>query len=307
MPERPLVTHAPEGEHLSFFHFGESLADLARVARAFSNRHTVGLSAVQSYLERQRLPAGRKEALLDVLQFMTGPRGRRLVLRRLRQAVEQGRHWRRRFQALGCRGFSFHFCADSVFRNFCLSKETTLKVALLTDPGLYYPPRVRQALRQLPRINQHLLGAIGWMLGQERQVGGRKWWYITNIQSDLMSHGASCLREIFRGWQRALFWLTLRLAASRRIAMIAIPPAKALADSSDEGAGGKRLEAWQPLYDGVASFFALERAKADHPVNVQPMLFLPETWCSVFYGAAVGPLWKRYRGRTPTRRAGLER
>jgi hypothetical protein len=282
-------------ESVNYYHFGNALADLFDFARSFAGRKALGRRAVDAYLERQHWPASRRDALLDILTAMAGPRGR-LALPRVEHTLEQGQRWRERFQALGCRGFSFRLSTDARFHS-CggLSFENTLKVALLADADLYYPPLVRQALQRLSRTKQHVLGAIGWMLGQEWQVEGRTWWFVTNVQSDLTRHSLSCLRELFRGWQRVLFWLLLGLARRREVAVIAIPPAEALADSSAVGpAGGQRLEAWRPLYDGLASSFAMQLQDRMSPINVQPMQFLPAQPCSTFYVGAVDQLWNRF-------------
>ncbi len=287
---------APErlGHPVNYCHFAESLADLADLAGHFAGRQTAALRRVEDYLCQQRWSTARREALLDVLTFLVGPRGRRVSVPRLERVVAQGSCWRPRFLALECRGFSYRFSTAPRFRSIYLGHDVNLRAALVSDRDLYYPPRVRQALTDLPSGNQHILGGIGWVLGQERQIDGQTWWYLINIQSDITHQTVSCLREIFRGWQRVLFWLVLRLARQRGVWGIALPPAAYLPFSSAQGAsGGRHLDAWRHLYDGVASFFGLQRAHSDRPINIQPMRFLPEKKCSVFYTGRVNDLWKR--------------
>jgi hypothetical protein len=293
MPERVWLFPAAS-ERVDYYHFGDALAELDNFTQQFEGRQVIDLRTAKVYLQNRRLPADRAEALVDVLTFLTGPKGRRVGAEKLARALRQGRCWRQRFQALGCRGFSFRLSTTPRFSG-CLCQENTLHVALLTEPDLYYPPGVRHALERLSwRTMQqdHVPGAVGWMLGQEGRADGRTWWYVTNVQSDLTSNAASCLREIFRGWQRVLFWLLLGLARRRGVTMIALPPAACLADSST--AGGKRLAAWRPLYDGVASYFGLERQRSPQPINIQPMRFLKARWCSTFYAGEVEQLWDRW-------------
>lgn len=304
-PQRTPLVPAEWEERVNYYHFGDVLADLAGLSRQFTGRQSVGQRVVQAYLKQQRLPTSRLNPLLDVLSFFTGPRGQRISLRRLDRALEHGHHWRQHFQALGCRGFSFGVSSAPHFRGSYFKPAIKLKVALLTDPDLYYPPQVRQALRQLPANKQHVLGSIGWMLGQEERVGDQIWWYIINVQSDLTSRGVSCLREIFRGWQRVLFWSVLGLARRRGVAMIALPPVQAVACGSNQGAPPDgRLDAWRPLYDGVASFFGMRHGHSTHPINVQAMQFLPEKWCSTFFVGEVDQLWRCYRDPSREQAAG---
>lgn len=268
------------------------MADLARFADHFAGRQTIAVRRLQDLVEQQCWPTARRETLLDVLTFLMGRRGRRLSIPRVGRALEQGRGWRPRFQALHCRGFSFRLSTEPRFRSVYLNHDINLRAALVCDLDLYYPPRVREALASLHSGTQHITGAIGWMLGQERQVGNQTWWYLTNIQSDMTHQPVSCLREIFRGWQRVLFWLLLRLARQRGVTAIALPPAALLPFSSSQGASGeKHLDAWRPLYDGIASFFGLQRLSGAPSINIQPMRFLPEKWCSVFYAGGVDQLW----------------
>jgi hypothetical protein len=293
--------HAAQCESVNYCHYSDSLVELRRFASHFAGLRSVGKRATAAYFDGQKLSEARRSVLLDVLSFMSGPQGQHYSFAKLGRALNEGWCWRHRFQVLGCRGFSFRRCDDPRFP-LSFGRDITLKVALLTDPGLYYPPPVRRALhRQLEKPCRHISGAIGWLVGRERRVNDQTWWYVINVQSDLMSQGSSCLRDLFRGWQRVLFWIVLGLAYSRGVTMIALPPADALADSSALGnAGGRRLDAWRPLYDGVASFFAMSRIEVPQPINVQPMLFLPETWCSTFYAGEVARMLERFENPTST-------
>ncbi len=132
---------------------------------------------------------------------------------------------------------------DPLFRNCVFSSEVSLKVALIADRDLYYPPKVRHGLPAAEPMNRHISHAIGWLLVKEKSFEGQRWWYVINVQSDLMSVPVSCLKEIFRGWQRVLFRLVIGMAQQRGVAALAMPSAALMADS-----GAVRLA---PMLDGA--------------------------------------------------------
>lgn len=281
-------------QQVNYFHFGDALVDLTGFAANFAGRDLVSLRAVNDYLTQRRLPIRRCNAFRDVVEFLTGPKGTRLSLPELNRALQQCQRWQQIFRTLGCRGFSLRLATDA-FISLLIRPDQMLKVALLTDTSLYYPPLVRRALGRISPAVQHLPGAIGWMLGRMHRLDGRRWWFITNVQSDIMSQPASCLRDIFRGWQRILFWLIIGLARNNGISKIALPSATAMATHLEiDAAPGKRVNGWRHLYDGVASYFDLPVLHLPRSVNIQPLQFSPQRRCSTFYVGEVELLWDRF-------------
>jgi hypothetical protein len=282
------------GPSVDYYHFGEAGMDLSDMTKHFANRQLIGLHTARDYLLNRGLPVNRCEAALDILQFIAGT-GQLISPHRLKASIENGQRWRQQFQKLGCRGFSFRVAINSRLHYCWIRPDQKLNVALLTEQSLYYPPRVREALTRVRRPISHIPNSIGWILGQERRFQGQRWWFINNIQSDLMSNAASCLREIFRGWQRVLFWLLLSLARARGISRIAIPPASAVASGVDaESISDQRVNGWRPLYDGIGTFFNLPSRRFSKPLSIQPMLNKPKAYCSTFYVANVPTLRKQY-------------
>jgi len=173
-----------------------------------------------------------------------------------------------------------------------------MKVALIADRGLYYPPKVRQGLPAAELKNWHVEHAIGWLFIVEKTMEGQRWWYVTNVQGDLMSVPVSCLKEIFRGWQRVLFLLVVRLARQRGVTAIAIPPSKLMAELNGVvDVARRRDRAWRGLYEGVAEFFAMSPSQTPFPTNLQPAWFVRPARCSHYYVGYVSALIESFPGR----------
>lgn len=274
---------------LSFLHFGAALDGLQALLRLFGTTGRVWNAEVRRALTD--LPGTdecRRAEVLDAVDFVTGPGHSKLPLDDLAHGVAQSLAWRKVFQTLRCRGFSFRLCEEPTFRSCVFARDVNLRFALLAEPSLYYPPGVRQGLRKVAWRNRHVPHAIGWMLGMEKCWDGCKWWYVVNVQSDLMSSPESGVKEIFRGWQRVLFRLVAELARCRGVAMLALPSVEVLAQTRDDRVDrASRRQAWHPLYDGLADFFHMRGTPNPYPTDTQPLLFSEAAWSSRFYVSSV--------------------
>ncbi len=290
------------GECLNYLHFGESLATLTELLKRTESE---GEGDEADLVARLRTPIPRKRRgvadAADVLRAVAGPGGR-VTLARFRRDVDMSLQFRKVFRSLGCRGFSFRLREEPHFRNCGLCAEVNLKVALIADRGLYYPPAVRQGLPAAERQNRHVEHAIGWLLVMEKTIEGQRWWYVVNVQSDLLRARVNCLK-IFRGWQRVLFRLVVGLARQRGVTAIAIPSSKLMAElDCAEEVARRRDRAWQGLYDGVAEFFAMNPSQQPFPTNLQPVWFSRPAWCSRYYVGHISALIDSFPGRSADER-----
>jgi hypothetical protein len=65
--------------------------------------------------------------------------------------------------------------------------------------------------------------------------------------------------------------------------------------SSDVGPhGGERRMAWQPLYDGVASFFGFAEQTIAQSVDIRPLRYMANRMHSRFYVGDATEVWKKY-------------
>jgi hypothetical protein len=309
---------------LNYLHFGESLATLSELVSRTEVEGEATEVDLLTRLETLNSRKGRGVAdAADVLRAVAGPQGR-VCLAQFRHDLEMSLKFREVFRSLrcrgfsfrlredpillfsqqgqlfiGCRGFSFRLREDPPFGNLGFSSDVGMKFALIADRGLYYPPKVRQGLPAAEPENRHVADAIGWLFIMEKTMEGQRWWYVTNVQSDLMSLPVSCLKEIFRGWQRVLFLLVVGLARQRGVTAIAIPSSKLMAERSGvEDVARRRDRAWQGLYDGVAEFFAMSPTQYPYPTNLQPVWFARPPWCYCYYVGNVAALIESVSGRS---------
>jgi hypothetical protein len=261
---------------VNYLHYGDSLSELTSLLQHRQESAVLKaalLTATQGCDRMATLSAS------DVVREFGGRRKLKLDLRRLREELEASDRWRDRFQALHLRGFSFRLTDRPRFDGCRLNEHVTRQFALLHDPGLYCPPRVRAALKQGCCDQRHIAGGIGWMLGVEAEVESEPWWVIVNIQSDLTSARSSSLRGLYRGWQRLLLWLIAGIARRRGVAALALPGAASVPGMG----GGIRPHPWHGLYDGTARFFGMTPVRLQHRLDIQPMRFTASKWCSDFW------------------------
>jgi len=98
---------------------------------------------------------------------------------------------RERFKRLKVRGFSHRFCLDVGDFGLLFERSVNLRAALLFDPALFYPKKVRFAMWRV--VNFHCrpggLRPIAFALG--RRIGNR--WFVLQVQSDLAFRGGQRL------------------------------------------------------------------------------------------------------------------
>jgi hypothetical protein len=288
----------PAEAYLNYLHFGDSLETLVDLLARTEAENEADVASLITKLRCPRPGLGRGVAdATDVLRALTC-NGDRLTFSRIRRDLEMSLQFRQIFRSLSCRGFSFRLREDPHFRNCGFSSEVSLKVALIADRGLYYPPNVRQGLSAAESQNRHITHSIGWLIIIEKMQESQRWWYVANVQSDLTSAPVSCVRDVFRGWQRVLFLVVIELARQRGVTAIAIPSSSLMAELGNiENVARRRDRAWRGLYDGVANFFAMAPTQQPCLTNVQPVWFTPPAWCSRFYVGDVSTLIESFSSR----------
>jgi hypothetical protein len=269
-PDDPFSLSAFGDKGMSYLHFGNSLAVIEALIQHFGRHGRVWTKDLLKYANSLPHAGARaRDEITDVLKFLAGDSRRKLSLELLAAEHCRSLRWQAVAQTLGCRGFSFRLCEDPVFQSCIFSPDVNRKFALLADSDLYYPPKVRDVLEGTvddPR-NRHVTNSVGWMLVMEKDHGDRRWWYVLNVQSDLMCSQHSALKEQFRGWQRMLFWILIRSARCRGVAMLAVPSVNVVTKWSG------RRRAWRPLYDDLAKSFGMRSKRNPYATNIQPLLF----------------------------------
>jgi hypothetical protein len=292
--------HFERSMTVDYLHYGAAMDYLPKVLFAMEPlRFGHKIDAIR-YIDAQVwLKSTAREQSTDVIRSFGGVDEPSLSARDVLGAIDTTRRWRRIFRFLCCRGFSFRLC-EGLRVGPSLRSNVNIHFALVTDPKLYYTPRVRQDLARFSA--RHIPRGIGWALGSEQQIGRNKWWFILNIQSDVMSSPFNSLREIFRGWQRLLFLLIVLQAQRRDISFVAIPSTSAVAQAATSGVnipteGAKN--SWYSLYEGTAGFFDL---KLEHtpPIDLQTMSWRGYVECDQFFVANVDALIRQMTAAATT-------
>jgi hypothetical protein len=189
---------------------------------------------------------------------------------------------RARFAALGCRGFSYKFCSDMTGFPYRLRKRINLRVALVADSALFYPPKVRC---YLPRHrNNHYFAyespAIAFALG----IATRRTWYLCVLQSDLVRTGPAAVREHFRGWRKILFANVISYALESAESLCLCREEDVLrACHEDYSRFSSPPMNWRSIYSGTAAFFGMTGVDLRRRINIQLYDRKPPTYARRLY------------------------
>jgi hypothetical protein len=204
------------------------------------------------------------------------PLAKEISLGEFRQALCQSMEWRRIFHALGCRGFSYELDAEMKEYNrqyvpSCrLGTRINLRVALMPNIDLFYPPAVKRWFRRASWYFNHYvrnhMPSIAFCLGLKTGDA----WFVFVMQSDLASGRPACVREHFRGWRNVLFANVVAQAQGKAGAVYisrALDVERACSPGSKEA--GRLPDRWRSIYDGTALQWGMPLVKLSEPVDVQ--------------------------------------
>ena len=184
----------------NFLHYGDSLECLGSSDFSQINGQIKKNELIRFLLRQNR----SSKYLTEIVSTYGGRRKKKIDVSDFRKDLENSLKVRRTFKELKCRGFSYHFFDKMAWFPFRLRKEINLRLALMTGPCLFYPPRVKDRLTSAHRYTHYWLDnypCIAFALGSKIE----KSWYILVIQSDLVFRKPAALREHFRGWRKVLF------------------------------------------------------------------------------------------------------
>jgi hypothetical protein len=188
---------------MNFLHYGSAIqqADTLDGIRAV---HADKWSLAQTLCEND------SNSDLCVIVKGYGPnRRRKISVADLRRDLARTRILREFFARLGCRGFSHRVEHDIRF-NEPLRPPISLRIALMADDSLFYPPLVKRYLRRMENNHYFSRGfpCIAFTLGEKKSDG----WYVYVLQSDVVGARTASVRQHFRGWRKILFTYVLREA-----------------------------------------------------------------------------------------------
>jgi hypothetical protein len=266
---------------VDYLHFRSALDDLVSGVRSDPDS-PASLEAVHVRLAAIVNSRGRLANAMDVAKHACNVVARDGDATRLIDLLEASRLRRVWFRKLGCRGFSFALVRRAAVRGR-FNEHVTLRAALTTSTDLYYPPRIREALRGFRPLSDHSPGAICWVLGRADDISGERCWVLLNLQSDVTSSGPSCLRDHFRGWRRVLIAALASAAHSEGVRLLAIPAAASVARASIVPAGHLVPARWLALYDRTASEFGMTAHHHHEGLDIETVWYRAPALCHEFF------------------------
>lgn len=172
------------------------------------------------------------------------------------------------FRTHGCRGFSYKFYSGMEGFPYRLRRSINLRMALIADNELFYPPRVRKYLRR--HTANHYFAydapAIAFALGRVT----RKTWYVFVMQSDLCKYGPAPVREHFRGWRKILFANIADEARKTARNIFSCTGEDVLRNCHPDYPAPSSIPAsWKSIYDVTASDFDMRLVAMPRRLNIQ--------------------------------------
>jgi len=241
-------------------HFGDALPKLTEATRDFS-----GAENSREFLTD--LYGNNSQCVDEILNYFRVRTSDIVDVSGLHEYMVQTNSTRSEFHNYGCRGFSYKFYSDMEGFPYRLRRTINLRMALIADCALFYPPRVRRYLRR--HTANHYFAydapAIAFALGQQT----RKTLHVFVMQSDLCKNGPTPVREHFRGWRKILFANIVSEARKTGRDVFLCKSEDVLNACHPDHPVSSMPKSWKKIYDGTASDFDMRLDKLPRRINIQ--------------------------------------
>ena len=249
-------------QSVNYLHYGRALDFLKNATDDLYDYNIKTKNELIEYIKTKKLKKNQIAEIEDITNHQSS--GNSLNLEELITNIKNSIEWRK------------------VFR-----KAINLRFALVFNYSSYYPPKVRDGLNKVYKRSWkkiHIINSIGWIHGSREKIKNRKVWILKNIQTDLMSMKINAARQIFRGWERLLFFLILKEAQKRNVDKIYIPAARSIKRTYCKHSSFKNVSgSLTGLYDGTAEYFSLNYLNDCPSTNIQVNYRRKKVICSEFY------------------------
>lgn len=246
---------------MNYLHFGDGLSRLTEAVVDFNRADDS-----QEFLTV--LNGNNSKCVDEILNYYrTGTSGI-IDISGLHEDIVQTNSTRSEFHTHGCRGFSYKFYSDMEGFPYRLRRTINLRMALVADSALFYPPRVRRYLRRHTANHYfaYAAPAIAFALGRVT----RKSLHVFIMQSDLYKYGPAPVREHFRGWRKILFANIVAEARKTARDVFLCKGEDVLKSCHPDYSAPSSLPAsWKRIYDGTASYFDMELVTVPKRLNIQ--------------------------------------
>jgi hypothetical protein len=264
---------------VNYLHYGDALESLSLSLLAEISASHISKRELISRLISDRRISSYAHEVVQVYRT-SNANSKYIDMNRFRLDIERSITYRRLFNSLGCRGFSFELAAGFDFVD-PLREDLDLRFLLLARSNLFYPVKIRKYMSQVKNVHYKEGGfpAIAFALG--KRISGN--WFIFALQSDLMFR-CSYIRSYVRGWQRILLSILKREAEQECASLY-------LVRSCDVFAGCYPVKfrppvippVWREIYDGAAAYFDAKLAYLPKPLDINVLSLGQENLTPAFY------------------------
>jgi hypothetical protein len=248
---------------INYLNYGDSLSTLSALHDILAGEFL----AKQDLIKELRDSGKPNQFLLEIVKSYNGRKTRRINLEALRHDINQSVSFKNKYTEFGCRGFSYILHESIDLRDENLREDINLRIALMTDEKLFYPPRVRRYLRR-NWLNHYVADgfpSICFALGKLTDEAC----FVFIMQSDLAYRKPASIRDHFRGWRKVLL-KNVALVATRRCRIIYLPSAHDILKCCYPFRKPMATpKSWLMTYDGTAEDFQFSPVRLQEPVNIQ--------------------------------------
>jgi hypothetical protein len=248
---------------INYLNYGDALNALL----AFYDILVGDFRVKHDFINELRDPGKTNQFLLEIIKSYGGRKMGRIDLQALRHDIMESVSFKNKFTELGCRGFSYILHEFIDLRSENLREDINLRIALMPDEKLFYPPRVRRYLRR-NWLNHYLsdgFPSICFALGKLTDEAC----FVFIMQSDLAYRKPAFIRDHFRGWRKILL-KNIALITTRRCRTIYLPSAHDVLKCCHPFRKPMTTpKSWLIIYDGTAEDFQFSPVRLQEPVNIQ--------------------------------------
>jgi hypothetical protein len=250
----------------NYLHYGEALTALKTIDLSEFQMEEIYKKELLDFFAEKGI---NNKYLEEIILAFGTKRKRKIRILQLKNEIENSLKFQKEFKNLHCRGFSYYFFDKMQGFPFLLKKEINLRLALMSNDVLFYPPKVKKYLSSITgnHYSMNNYPSIGFALGSIIEND----FYIFTIQSDLAFHTPTYVKEHFRGWRKILFYNIIKYAIRKKAENIFVLPAdEVYRTCHPKYRKPKKLPYfWKIFYDETSKSFNMKLIRMNKTVNIQ--------------------------------------
>lgn len=248
---------------VNYLNYGNTLIKLEALYYSFQGDFRVKKSLIEELQGMGILD----QDLADIIKSYGGRKAKKIDLKAFQHDIIKSANLKKKFSEYGCRGFSYTLHKSIEISGGDLYKDVNLRLALMPNEKLYYPPRIRRYLRRVffNHYRCERFPSICFALGKVKE----ETCFVFVMQSDLVYRYPSFIRDHFRGWRTILLnSIIFNISSSCRT--IYLPKAHDVTKCCLPGRKPTNTpHIWLLIYDRTADDFGFSLEILQEPVNIQ--------------------------------------